>query len=408
MPLKNKTLRFLLSLPILEGVTGLTLYLLLWSLFMSTIFRFFYTTELRWSYYPFLALFGILLLIERRKTYLNPVVFLIFIFGAIALYSTPFKTETLTVSTFAASFTIFIFLVVLPELLSTKQFGFIFKSLIGIVSAVSLICLIIYALKISEIGDFPLLFAGLRKENFIRYCIYESRIIAAQSTQWVPALAVFLLASEKSKWSRFSLVTAIPISIVHLMFTLSRSGQLVLLISLFPLIRVGIKKTPRHAIIGAGIAIALFLTILFFEPFAATKYFSVEYFPIHRPVGWWIAIQHVWENSPICGVGLLQYWPRGSNVHNSFISILLYFGILGLLVFLAILILTFHSFYKHIEFIRSNLEAQLIFFLLVALLVEALFEDTLALPLLFSQVLFCFICGFYQKWLIVNNNLPPP
>ncbi len=324
------------------------------------------------------------------------------LFSLVSISSSVFQSkavhETRGWAIFFAAYTLFFFLFVCPRILSLRGFETIMRIMTAIVSFLSFVCLIIYATEVQNLGSLKLEFIGYSVDQFSRFCLFVNRNYSAQFVMWVPvASAYFLMNGATTKQKVFYGLCAL-ITATHVVISFSRGAQLMLCISVVPLAWwMAQKRLKTFVSLVCLLGFSLLILILW-HPFAQEKYLTEKMWQAHRWKYWVDGIQHLTESRQwFFGSGLFGYWPLGDNPHASYLSILLYYGVLGLGSFMGIIASFYFILLRGARTLKLNLQSQFCVSLVTAVLLGAFFEDYLSYPMQFTQLYLWFFCGLLLK-----------
>jgi hypothetical protein len=267
--------------------------------------------------------------------------------------------------------------------------------LTGVMAVVSVCSVIDVIVRPAQILGLPLFSSGGRGFGLGATRLFYNPNAIGSFVQFFPALILARLAlDEADGWPRPSRspwrAAALAVISIHLALTFSRSSQLVALLSLTPLVVRVRPAVRRRLLIVAGPAAVVLGAASVLNP--VLRRHAAEWLSFEGRWALWSAFGPSIRQAPILGTGLFGTYANGQTPHNVFLAQLVFFGSVGLAVFLAMMVVFARA-------VRAGLgrapcvSRQLVACLLVAALGQGVVEYIVSFPLLFSNSMFWLCLG---------------
>jgi O-antigen ligase len=211
-----------------------------------------------------------------------------------------------------------------------------------------------------------------------------------------PALVVYLMARGSRALVRAYWV-ALALIGTHLMLTFSRSSQIVALISLTPLLIPARRRVRIAVAVVAGAIAVVALVVAVVPEFRA--YAALGASLTRRQDIWRFMLQQAPEH-PWFGVGLqnINYLAHGVRYgpHNLYLAQLVYFGAVGLALFIVLLATLGRAIASTIR-LERDWRPRLIVMLLAGVLLQGGVEYMVTAPVFFLNSIFWICAGFASR-----------
>jgi hypothetical protein len=357
-------------------------------------------------YFP--AGYGVLLLaffassLRSRGTGrdLRGAVLLVSLFAAASIPTSVLQTagadfERLSAIVFV-SLQILLLAVVLPELLSSRDYVRTLQVLTALFLVGSLFLYAVNLLNLSHALGEQLPRMNERGGLFRRGIVFH-RNPNAYIFQWMPAVLLVLTLRVTPRWRALPLAGFL-IVFVQLMLSCSRGATLVVLLSLSPAVWRFYRLDARRFWAAASLAAAALAVGVWRSP-ALASYLMLGLNLTDRDRIWTDHLEHLWSSgSTLWGVGYFNYWMRDWwGPHNAYLAVLVFYGVFGLVTYGAVLMHFALRVWTGLRPRLEELDVQLLLALLAGTLLWGLVEDSLSGPLTMPAFYFWLVAGMLLR-----------
>ena len=293
--------------------------------------------------------------------------------------------------------TILSFVVCLPLIVTPGQYRSLLVILTVMLSTSSVLSL---GLALNDSSHFlgrelSTIWRSLRGGPWIATGLYSNPNTAGAFLAFFPAIIVYLI---RTGGHRVFYALGFGAIALNLLLTFSRSAQVVAIISLLPLAWHLARRRIWAATAVAGALLVATLAVLA-SVAEFRNYLALGVTLGDRGTYWRALVPRVWEK-PVLGFGLLNVSYEGYTPHNIFLAQLLFYGVVGWLAFMAMLVALGRRVAATVGELRERLDVRVLTSLLVGALVQGLVEYIITFPLFFANSLFWLVLG-----MVVQKNL---
>jgi len=258
----------------------------------------------------------------------------------------------------------------LPFLFEVKDYDWLFKVLILILTIASFLTLYFSLTQTQSFLGENLYNLDLRGGYLVRFSFYNHRNYGGYSVQWLPAILIFFYLKEQK--GRIWKVLALFIITFHIVFSFSRNTQLVAFLSLIPFFWFLFGKHKPIFLGGLVSTLFLFLGLFFIYP-KFLDYLKLGFSLSGRGSFWLTMLNHWYDYGQVYfgyGYRSLEFI---RNPHNVFLANLIYYGFIGFTSYLVILVLFYKIHFKNIKGQLGDLRIQLLLALTFTILIGGFF-----------------------------------
>jgi O-antigen ligase len=288
------------------------------------------------------------------------------------------------------------FWLAVPGLLGGAEYLRLFRWLTALIATAAALAIGLGLAHATSFLGFPLaVIPEHRGEGLSLLGIFPHHNVAGTFLEFFPALLIYLfLALKPSRASHILLTVMGGLIGINLMLCFSRSAQCVVALSLLPALGLVWRSRWRMHLFALGVAaVAVGLTGILRQP-RLSEYVHLGWGLLGRDSYW----RETWAQAslrPWTGYGLFNATTqRGQTPHNIFLSHLLYFGMPGLGLFVAVLAAAGRTAWVRLRGTGLGDPAWLLISLTAAVLLQGLIEYFISYPLFFANSLFLLISGF--------------